>query len=122
MARTAIVLLSALVAFGCSGVTVTTQGPQGAPITVKSNIGGRGCIAAEVDPATGTVNIVTSQDGTSDWAGVRAIPLLAQTALTTVLGAAPGETVGMDGPSIVGGCDGLFVDELDVSEIEEESP
>jgi len=103
-------LVLALTLAGCGKSVITTLDKAGNPVTIANRIGGRGCIAITVDPASGSVDAVLQQDATSDWAGIRAMPIMLQTALATLFGnrdPAGGDT-SFSGPSAIGGCDGIF--------------
>ncbi len=102
-----LILVAALLSFGCAGSTVTFTDSRGNLVTLEQSIGGRGCMAATWTPE-GDFDFVIQQDGSSDWGGIRAIPTLAQVAITAVLGDRRAESEGMDGPSDIQGCAGLF--------------
>ncbi len=97
---------------GCTTLEFTTQAPDGGkPITVKAMAGGRSCLVCEADPASGKVECRVAQDASSDWAGIRAIPVLGALILSVISDrAVPAD---YSGPSDIGGCDSLFTSEPD---------
>ena len=106
----ALVICILLLALGCAGNTITVYDQDGkATAEFEQRFGGRGCIAATAD-GSGAVDVIVQQDGSTDWAGIRALPSLAQLALSAVFGSRGGDPVGFDGPSGIAGCAGLFVD------------
>ena len=103
------VILIALLMLGCNSLAVTTQAPDQPPVTIKASTFGRGCIAAVVDPETGNVDIVSKQDGTSDWITGRVLPTLGSMALLALSGLPMiGSTIKLPGPSDISGCVGIF--------------
>ena len=110
-------LLALLVALaGCANSTVEYIDPNGEPIKLTQRFGGRGCIAATTH-TDGTVDVIVQQDGSSDWAGVRAIPAALQIALATLFGTRTEDPAEFPGPSDIQGCAGLFtIEETDDAE------
>ena len=92
---------------GCATSSITFTDKLGHEVTLKQKIGGRGCIALDRD-TEGNVEVIVNQDGSSDWAGIRALPIMAQVAITALMGNRSGESAGFAGPSNIGGCDPLF--------------
>ncbi len=117
----AAVSLVALLSLGCNTLAVTTQIPDQRPVTIKASTFGRSCIAAVVDPKTGDVDIVSKQDGTSDWITGRVLPTLGAMALMGLSGIPfIGDSITIPAPSDIGGCVGIFTDEPDTAvELEE---
>ena len=114
---TAALIACLLLPLGCNTLTVITQLPDKPPVTVEVKMAGRSCIAAEVDPSTGKVNIITQQDGTSDWIVGRILPALGSMALMAY-SSIPliGDAIEMPGPDDVAGCQGFFTNVLDTEE------
>lgn len=110
MKRAILASLAALLGMGCAQSTVTMLDSSGDPITFKQGIGGRGCIAVSAD-LKGGVDVIIQQDGSSDWGGVRAIPVLVRAAITAVFGNRDPEANNVEGPSDLQGCAGLFVED-----------
>jgi len=99
--------LVALISLGCNSLSVTTYTEGGEKIKVDASTGGRSCIAANVLP-TGEIEVVTSEDASSDWLSLRILPATLQTALVTFFGSRASEPTGIEGPSAIGGCDSIF--------------
>lgn len=89
-------------------------------IEMDPELYGRGCIAMEVSDDGGTVKLAIQQDGTSDWAGIRAVygmaPEIVEAAVQVVSGPMDIfkgvlglEQRDMQEPSPQRGCAGLFV-------------
>lgn len=114
------VTLAVLLSFGCASSTVTFMDENDRPVTLEQEFRGRGCIAIS-RPKDGSVDIIVQQDGSSDWAGVRALPVLAQVALATLFGNRDTESEGFTGPSDVQGCAGLFESTIYEDDQEENS-
>lgn len=110
--RLCIGLLALVLALGCGTFAITVKDSRGKPVTIEGRIGGRGCLAAEIGK-DGSINIVIQQDASSDWAGIRAIPTLAEVAIAAMVPGASPKGAEFTGPSDIGGCQGIFVDELD---------
>lgn len=79
---------------------------------MEQKFGGRGCVAITRDD-NGNIDIAVAQDGSSDWASIRAIPITAQAVLSVMFGTRSSESAGFTGPSAVGGCASVFVDNGD---------
>jgi hypothetical protein len=113
--KLAAVSLVVLLSLGCNSLSVTTQLPDKPPVTIKAQTTGRGCIAAEVNPTTGKIEIVTQQDGTSDWITGRIIPSITGLGIAILTGRGGGDP--MQGPDKEKGCNGIFTtvedDDLD---------
>ncbi len=105
-----LVLLVALLV-GCAQNSITVMDADGEPVTFKQRLGGRGCIAAVYEQ--GRLDILIQQDGSSDWATLRTIPILAQTVIATIMGKPPAEGESMKDPSNLRGCAGVFADDVE---------
>lgn len=101
--------LALAVLVGCGGSTITMLDATGDPVTIEQSMGGRGCIAVDIG-ADKSVSVVLQQDASSDWAGIRVLPTIVKTALTTFFGNRDtSDGTGFSGPSDINGCQGIFV-------------
>jgi hypothetical protein len=106
MNKLTLVCLIGLLTLGCAGSSIKFPNAQGEMVSIKHDLGGRGCIAVTTE--NGEVAAVVQQDGSSDWSGVRVIPSLAQIAGAIFGGAR--EPQPYPSPSDIQGCAGIFVD------------
>lgn len=117
-------LIILALSISCGGTTFIVPNPDGGePSKVECKIFGRGCCATTVNK-DGSFDIVMQQDASSDWAGTRAIPVLAWTAITAMFGdRSYGAGAEMQGPSDIQGCSGIFetIDKLDEEDEENEN-
>ena len=102
-------LLTLVLCAGCTTLEITTFDPAtGKPITVEAEASQRSCLAATINPATGVIDVIVGQDASSDYAGIRAIPVLGALILSMISQTAvPADYVG---PSDIGGCDTIFAE------------
>ncbi len=116
VARLTLCLL--LLATGCMTVETARLNDQGVPVeTSRTTIYGRGCVAVTIS-ADGAVDMVSQQDGTTDWIGVRILSAIADEAVSAALGFLEvpfdilAKLVGierkLDPPSPIHGCGGVF--------------
>ena len=105
MNKLTLVILMAVLTVGCAGSKIKMIDSSGNPVSIKHNLGGRGCIA--INTEDGEIGVVLQQDGSSDWSGIRVIPSLARAALAVFFGRI-GEADPNTGPSDIQGCAGLF--------------
>lgn len=91
-------------------------------IEVDPQVYGRGCVALEVDKNGGRLRLAVQQDGTSDWAGVRAAYATAPEIVGAVMQVLSGPFDIIKGvlgfpqkdlpePSKAKGCAGLFIED-----------
>jgi len=100
-------VLCACLVMGCGTSKMTFMDANNKPVTIEHKIGGRGCVAC--DSSADGMSCVMQQDASSDWAGIRVIPTLAKAIISAILPAGLGNAApSFDGPSDIGGCDGLF--------------
>lgn len=94
--------------------------PQLATVTVEPQGYGRLCFDTAIKP-DGSVLVTVAQDGSSDWAGIRALPLILPEIVAAVMSAvgAPFDLIGallgvpkpeMQAPSALSACAALFED------------
>ena len=103
---------TALLALSCATSSITFLDAEGDPITLEQQLGGRGCIAVNTDKSGG-IDVIMQQDASSDWAGVRVIPTLAQAVITAFFGSRDPDGADYSGPSSIQGCAGLFSESLE---------
>lgn len=104
----AVSVAALMLTLGCASYSIEFIDKKGDPVVVESSLGGRGCLALTFDE-NGEVDLITQQDASSDWAGVRVIPTLAKVAITALFGdRSSGEGADFTGPSGIAGCKGLF--------------
>lgn len=129
-AGVALLALLGWLAAGCASAPITVTyspgqpgplggaNPQLASVTVVPTAYGRQCFSLDVS-RDGTVAVVFGVDGTSDWAGIRAIPLILPEIVSAVMAVvgAPVEMIGellgvpreaAPPPSALSACSAIF--------------
>ena len=103
---------------GCAGSTYTYIDANSNPVTVKSEWYGSGCVAYDVD-AKGNPRLIHSVDAETNWITGRIVPPLVGLA-GALWFRTPGMLTDTPGPSGIGGCRFLFLDQGEDDDPDEE--
>ena len=102
-------LLVLTVSLGCASSTYKYIDTNNNPVTVKTEWYGRGCVAYDVDEK-GNPRLIHSVDAETNWITGRIVPPVVNLAGAILLGRIGGITE-VSGPSGIGGCRFLFLDQ-----------
>ena len=114
-----LVVAAVWLALGCAGSKYTYIDADKNPVTVESKWYGSGCVAYGVD-AKGNPRLIHSVDAETNWITGRIVPPLVNLAGAILTGRIGG-VIDTPGPSGIGGCRFLFLDQgEDVDDLEPE--
>jgi hypothetical protein len=95
----------------CNSFTMKIPLQDGKEVVVKTGSFGRGAVKVDTDPQTKQTSIITCYDATTDWIGVKIIPMTFQGLVTAYRGMAPQALGGgaiLPESSKVSGCDAIM--------------